>query len=70
MLLLASTKEAAKRKNGRRNEVPSLKAMERESLGVKVNPRRSQVKHLSNKIAAVDVKARGIGPAIVVPRNT
>jgi hypothetical protein len=64
MLLLASAKEAAKRKNGRRNEVPSLKAIERESLGVKVNPRTSQVKHLNNKIAVVDVKAWGIGPQL------
>ena len=65
--VLATAKEAVERENGRENEVPCSKIMERESLGVKVNPRKSQVKHLSSRITIVDVKAQGIGPTIVVP---
>jgi len=36
---LATAKEAVERKNGRGNEMPCLKAKERESPGVKVNPK-------------------------------
>jgi hypothetical protein len=62
---LTTTKEAVERKNGRGKEVPFSKA--REGPGVKVNLRRSKVKHLSSRITIVDVEARDIGPAIVVP---
>jgi hypothetical protein len=56
------------KEKGREKRCPFLEV--RKGLGVKVNLGRSQVKHPSNKIIAIDVEAWGIGPAIVVPQNT
>jgi hypothetical protein len=57
--VLATTKMAVKRENGREKRC--------HPKGVKADLRRSQVKHLSSRIAVLDVEAWNMGSTCVVP---